>query len=87
MTHVYTMNMAEEIGFYTLDLFVLGVESFATLRLFYSDFYQNFYTENYVKFHSYFLVFQKPKNKRKMSWETLKKHLTNFNSCDIIDLS
>lgn len=27
MTHVYTINMAEEIGFYTLDLFVLGVEN------------------------------------------------------------
>ena len=70
MTHVYTMNMAEEIGFYTLDLFVLGVES----RLV-ADWQMN--QKHARKFHSYFLVFQKPKNKRKMSWKELKKHLTN----------
>lgn len=27
MTHNYIINMAEEIGFYSLDLFVLGVEN------------------------------------------------------------
>ena len=71
MTHVYTMNMAEEIGFYTLDLFVLGVES----RLV-ADWQRN--QKHARKFHSYFLVFQKPKNKRKMSWETLKETLDKF---------
>lgn len=68
MTHVYTINMAENIGFYTLDLFVLGVES----RLV-ADWQRN--QKHARKFHSYFLVFQKPKNKRKMSWETLKETL------------
>ena len=71
MTHVYTINMAEEIGFYTLDLFVLGVES----RLV-ADWQRN--QKHARKFHSYFLVFQKPKNKRKMSWETLKETLDKF---------
>ena len=71
MTHVYTINMAEEIGFYTLDLFVLGVES----RLV-ADWQMN--QKHARKFHSYFLVFQKPKNKRKMSWRALKETLDKF---------
>lgn len=68
MTHVYTINMAEDIGFYTLDLFVLGVEN----RLV-ADWQKN--QKHARKFHSYFLVFQKPKNKRKMSWSVLKQTL------------
>ena len=68
MTHSYIMNMAEEIGFYSLDLFVLGVES----RLV-ADWQRN--QKHARKFHSYFWVFQKPKNKRKNSWEELKKTL------------
>ena len=71
MTHVYTINMAEDIGFYTLDLFVLGVES----RLV-ADWQRN--QKHARKFHSYFLVFQKPKNKRKISWELLKGALDKF---------
>ena len=71
MTHVYTINMAEEIGFYSLDLFVLGVES----RLV-ADWQKN--QKHARKFHSYFLVFQKPKNKRKMSWSVLKETLDKF---------
>lgn len=71
MTHVYTINMAEEIGFYSLDLFILGVES----RLV-ADWQKN--QKHARKFHSYFLVFQKPKNKRKMSWSVLKETLDKF---------
>ena len=68
VSHVYIMNMAEDIGFYTLDLFVLGVEN----RLV-ANWQRN--QKHARKFHSYFWVFQKPKNKRKMSWQLLKETL------------
>ena len=68
MSHVYIMNMAEKIGFYTLDLFILGVEN----RLV-ADWQRN--QKHARKFHSYFWVFQKPKNKIKNSWETLQQIL------------
>lgn len=69
MTHVYTINMAENIGFYTLDLFILGVEN----RLI-ANWQKN--QKHARKFHSYFIVFQKPSGKRKISWSSLKNILT-----------
>ena len=71
VSHVYIMNMAEDIGFYTLDLFVLGVEN----RLV-ANWQRN--QKHARKFHSYFWVFQKPNNKRKNSWGILEQTLDKF---------
>ena len=68
MTHTYVMNMAEEVGFYALDLFVLVAKN----RII-ANWQKN--QKHARKFHSYFWVFQKCKNQRKMTWEILRQYL------------
>ena len=67
MTHMYATLMAEDIGFYTRDMFVLLVKNRIVAD------WQTKNQQHARKFHSYFIVFQKPKNSRKMSWKQMKE--------------
>lgn len=58
-SHVVAMNMAIEIGFYPKDLFILAAKS--RLTAFNGTKWKKQYHAR--KFHSYFLIFQKTKNK------------------------
>ena len=53
MSHVYVINMAEKLGFYTKDLFVLLAKNRMTPQ------WQIDNQRHSRKYHSYFLVFQK----------------------------
>lgn len=57
LSHVFIINEAEKIGFYTKDLFVLLAKSRLTAE------WQAQNQKNARKFHSYFIVFEKCKKK------------------------
>jgi tRNA G10 N-methylase Trm11 len=57
MSHVFIINQAEKAGFYTKDLFILIAKN----RII-AD-WQTKNQQHARKFHSYFLVFEKKKNK------------------------
>jgi len=56
LTHVFIINKATEIGYYAKDLFVYAVKD----RIIDPSIKQQYHAR---KFHSYFIVFQKTKNK------------------------
>lgn len=66
MSHVYVMNMAEQIGFYTVDLFVLLAKNRLVAQ------WQK-KQKHSRKYHSYFWVFQKPQKEAKMSWRKIQE--------------
>lgn len=70
MQHVYIMNMAEDIGYYTKDMFILCVNN----RLV-ANWQKN--QKHARKYHSYFYVFEKPikKDKIKINWDKSKRCL------------
>lgn len=67
MSHIYICNMAEELGFYIKDLFVLGSQSRIIAN------WQK-KQQHSRKFHCYFLVLEKVK-KQKMSYLQLKEKI------------
>jgi hypothetical protein len=59
MTHVFAINEAEKLGFYTKDMFILLAKNRLTAA------WQIANQKNARKFHSYFLVFEKSNKKVK----------------------
>lgn len=69
MSHVYLINMAEELGFYVEDFFILLAKN----RLVADWQLKN--QKHSRKYHCYFIVLRKPKNKRKMSYSEIRSCL------------
>lgn len=63
MSHVFIINQAEKLGFYTKDLFILQAKS----RLISGKVTKQIHAR---KFHSYFIVFEK--NNNKIDWKSFE---------------
>lgn len=74
MSHVYIANMAEELGYYIEDLFILLAKSRIVAD------WQLKNQQHARKFHSYFWVMRKPKRQPKMSYGIIKNMVDNRTS-------